>query len=66
MRYALPFLMVALVFIGGIVCNRVYPLVGGVPMFVAWNVFSVLLISAGMWVIFRLDPENKKDEMNGE
>lgn len=66
MRYAMPVIMVALVFLGGIICNRAYPFIAGLPMFVAWNIVSVFLISAGMWIIFRLDPANKADEVDGQ
>ena len=64
MRHTLPFILVALVFVGGVLFNRAEPFVLGVPTFFAWNVFSVFLISAVMWMIFRLDPANKSDELD--
>jgi hypothetical protein len=64
MRHMLPFALVALVFLGGILFNRVEPFVLGVPTFVAWNIFSVVLISAGMWLVFKLDPANSRDELD--
>jgi len=61
MRYVLPFALVIFVFAGSILCNRVQPLVLGLPMFVAWNIVSIFIISGGMYLIFRLDPANKGD-----
>ncbi|AHG48870.1 hypothetical protein RLEG12_08000 (plasmid) [Rhizobium leguminosarum bv. trifolii CB782] len=55
----MPVLLMALVFGGSILCNRVTPLVFGFPMFFAWHVFSVFLISAGMLLIFKTDPNNR-------
>lgn len=66
MRYLLPFALVAFVFAGSILCNRVYPMLFGLPMFVAWNIFSVFIISGGMYLIFRLDPANKQDGLDEE
>ncbi len=66
MRYAAPIVLVVLVFTGSIVCNRVEPLVFGFPTFFAWHVFSVFLISAGMWLIFKMDPANREPEHDSE
>lgn len=59
MKYAAPIILVILVFVGSVVCNRVTPLVFGLPMFFAWHLFSVFMMSAGMWIIFKLDPQNR-------
>ncbi|WP_276120125.1 DUF3311 domain-containing protein [Pararhizobium qamdonense] len=59
MKYAAPIILVTLVFVGSVVCNRVTPLVFGLPMFFAWHLFSVFMMSAGMWIIFKLDPQNR-------
>lgn len=66
MKYVAPIILVVLVFAGSIVCNRVTPLVFGLPMFFAWHVFSVFLISAGMWMIFKTDPKNRELDPDAE
>lgn len=66
MKYAAPIVLVTLVFVGSIVCNRVTPLVFGLPMFFAWHLFSVFMMSAGMWIIFKLDPQNRPTSLESE
>ncbi|MEP7454116.1 DUF3311 domain-containing protein [Phyllobacterium sp. SB3] len=66
MKYAAPAILVALVFLGSILCNRVTPLVFGLPLFFAWHLFSVFLISAGMWLIFHFDPQNRQTDLDDE
>ncbi|WP_018900798.1 DUF3311 domain-containing protein [Rhizobium sp. 2MFCol3.1] len=58
MKIAVPLVLVSLVFIGSITSNRVTPLIFGYPPFFAWHVFSVFLLAGGMWLIFRMDPQN--------
>jgi hypothetical protein len=64
MKIAVPVVLVTLVFLGSIVSNRVTPLIFGYPPFFAWHVFSVFLLSGGMWLIFRLDPQNRSSKVN--
>ncbi|MDM9648358.1 DUF3311 domain-containing protein [Rhizobium sp. S163] len=59
MKIAAPLILVSLVFLGSIASNRVTPLIFGYPPFFAWHVFSVFLLSGGMWLIFRTDPQNR-------
>lgn len=58
MRGVIVFIMVAIVFAGSIACNSDRT-VFGLPVFFVWNVFSVFLIAAGMWLVFQLDPRNR-------
>jgi hypothetical protein len=56
---ALPFLGI----LGGIFfANRVEPYVLGMPFILFWIVLWVVLTSAIMGVVYRLDPANKEDE----
>jgi uncharacterized BrkB/YihY/UPF0761 family membrane protein len=66
MKYGAPILLVILVFSGSIVSNRVTPLVFGLPPFFVWHVVSVFLISGGMWLIYKADPENRRPKENSE
>lgn len=52
----LPFLAIL---IGVFFVNRVTPLVLGMPLLLAWIVLWILLTSAIMAVIYRLDPANR-------
>ncbi|MFE6758318.1 DUF3311 domain-containing protein [Streptomyces sp. NPDC057684] len=48
--------------LGGIFfANRVTPYVLGMPFILFWLVLWVVLISATMAVIYRLDPANRKE-----
>ena len=59
MLAALPFLGI----LGGIFfANRVEPYVLGMPFILFWIVLWVVLTSAIMGVVYRLDPANKEDE----
>lgn len=53
---ALPFLGVL---VGAWFFNRVTPLVLGLPLLLAWLVLWLLLTSAIMALIYRLDPANR-------
>jgi hypothetical protein len=54
---ALPFLGI----LGGVFFfNRVTPLVLGMPLVLAWIVLWVILSSAIMAIIYRLDPTNRR------
>jgi len=57
MRVILVFGLVSSVFVGNIVFNTDGK-AWGLPIFFLWNVFSVFLISAGMLLIYLLDPKN--------
>lgn len=49
--------------LGGIsFANRVEPFVLGMPFILFWIVLWVLLTSAIMAVIYRMDPANREDE----
>jgi hypothetical protein len=54
----LPF---AALLIGPFFVNRVEPTILGLPFLLAWCVAWVVLSSAIMAIIFRLDPENRDD-----
>lgn len=54
---ALPFLGVL---VGAWFFNRVTPLVLGLPLLLAWLVLWLLLTSAIMALIYRLDPANRQ------
>jgi len=55
---ALPFLGI----LGGIFfVNRVTPLVFGMPLVLAWIVLWVVLSSAIMALVYRLDPTNRRE-----
>ncbi len=56
---ALPFFAML---VGPFFLNRTTPYVLGMPLLLAWLVAWILLTSAIMAVIFRLDPENREDE----
>ena len=59
MLAGLPFLGI----LGGIFfTNRVEPYVLGMPFILFWIVLWVVLTSAIMGVVYRLDPANKEDE----
>ena len=55
MRLFLALLPVLGVLLGATVFNRVLPFVFGVPVFFAWTVFNVLMMSLIMFVIYRMD-----------
>ncbi|EFL21311.1 putative membrane protein [Streptomyces himastatinicus ATCC 53653] len=56
---AIPFLGI----LGGIFfVNRVTPYVLGMPFILFWLVLWVVLISATMAVIYRLDPANREED----
>jgi hypothetical protein len=52
----LPFLGIL---VGAVFCNRVTPLVFGMPLLLAWLVLWILLTSAIMAVIYWCDPANR-------
>jgi hypothetical protein len=43
------------VFLGATVFNRVTPFVFGLPVFFAWTLFTVLMMSLIMFIIYRMD-----------
>ncbi len=47
---------------GPILANRVTPFVFGMPLLLAWIVISILVTSAVMAIIYRLDPVNRGAE----
>jgi hypothetical protein len=51
----LVFLPVLGVFLGATVFNRVTPFVFGLPVFFAWTLFTVLMMSLIMFIIYRMD-----------
>ena len=55
MRLFLVFLPVCGVFLGATVFNRVTPFVFGLPVFFAWTLFTVLMMSLIMFIIYRMD-----------
>ncbi|WP_064696941.1 hypothetical protein [Rhizobium aegyptiacum] len=61
MRNLIVLVMVLAVFIGSILCNSVQPFMG-VPLFFAWNIFSVFLMTAVMGLIYLLDAKNKSSK----
>jgi xanthosine utilization system XapX-like protein len=54
----LPFLGIL---VGVAFLNRVTPFVLGMPLLLAWLVLWILLTSAIMGLIYRLDPANRAD-----
>jgi uncharacterized membrane protein AbrB (regulator of aidB expression) len=58
MRYFLALLPVVGVFLGATVFNRVTPFILGIPIFFAWTVFNVLMMSVIMFIIYKIDPIN--------
>lgn len=60
MKYFLVSLSIIGVFLGATVFNRVTPFVFGMPLFFAWTLFNVLLMSAIMLAIYKIDPANAK------
>jgi Protein of unknown function (DUF3311) len=59
-KYFLASLPIIGVFLGATVFNRVTPFVFGMPLFFAWTLFNVLLMSAIMFAIYKIDPANAK------
>jgi hypothetical protein len=59
-KYFLVSLPIIGVFLGATVFNRVTPFVFGMPLFFAWTLFNVLLMSAIMFVIYKIDPANAR------
>jgi hypothetical protein len=59
-KYFLVSLPIIGVFLGATVFNRVAPFVFGMPLFFAWTLFNVLLMSAIMFVVYKIDPANAK------
>jgi Protein of unknown function (DUF3311) len=57
-KYFLVSLPVIGVLLGATVFNRVTPFVLGMPLFFAWTLFNVLMMSAIMFVIYKIDPVN--------
>jgi hypothetical protein len=55
LRLFLAFLPVFGVFLGATVFNRVTPFVFGLPVFFAWTLFTVLMMSLIMFIIYRMD-----------
>jgi hypothetical protein len=55
LRLFLVFLPVLGVFLGATVFNRVTPFVFGLPVFFGWTLFTVLMTSLIMFVIYRMD-----------
>ena len=60
MKYFLVSLPVVGVLLGATVFNRVTPFVLGMPVFFAWTLFNVFMMSAIMLVIYRMDPVNAR------
>ncbi len=60
MKYFLVSLPILGVFLGATVFNRVTPFIFGMPLFFAWTLFNVLLMSAIMLAIYKIDPANAK------
>jgi hypothetical protein len=59
-KYFLVSLPIIGVFLGATVFNRVTPFIFGMPLFFAWTLFNVLLMSAIMLAIYKIDPANAK------
>jgi Protein of unknown function (DUF3311) len=59
-KYFLVSLPILGVFLGATVFNRVTPFIFGMPLFFAWTLFNVLLMSAIMLAIYKIDPANAK------
>ena len=59
-KYFLVSLPVVGVLLGATVFNRVTPFVLGMPVFFAWTLFNVFMMSAIMLVIYRMDPVNAR------
>jgi Protein of unknown function (DUF3311) len=57
-KYFLVSLPVLGVLLGATVFNRVTPFVFGMPVFFAWTLFNVLMMSAIMLIIYKIDPVN--------
>ncbi len=55
MRLFLVFLPVLGVFLGATVFNRVTPFVFCLPVFFAWTLFTVLMMSLISFIIYRMD-----------
>ncbi|MDM9648687.1 DUF3311 domain-containing protein [Rhizobium sp. S163] len=62
MKKPIPLFLVVFLFGGSIICNRVTPLILGLPLFFVWTIFSVVLIFAMMWLVFLSDPQNKRQD----
>jgi hypothetical protein len=58
MKYLLALLPVFGVFLGATVFNRVTPFIFGMPVFFAWTLFNVVMMSVIMFVIYKIDPAN--------
>lgn len=58
MKYLLALLPVFGVFLGATVFNRVTPFILGMPLFFAWTLFNVVMMSVIMFVIYKIDPAN--------
>lgn len=58
MKYFLVSLPVIGVLLSATVFNRVTPFFLGMPVFFAWTLFNVLMMSAIMFVIYKIDPVN--------
>jgi hypothetical protein len=59
MRLFLAVCLVLCVFLGGVAFNSSDRILG-LPAFFVWTVFSVFFMTAGMWLIFILDPKNNR------
>ncbi len=59
MRFLIAVIVVASVFAGNVAFNDSTTFLG-YPLFFVWNIFSVVLITCGMGVIFVLDPKNRR------
>jgi hypothetical protein len=55
LRVILALLPVLGVFLGATVFNRVTPFILGMPVFFAWTLFNVLMMSLIMLIIYRMD-----------
>ena len=58
MKYLLALLPVFGVFLGATVFNRVSPFIFGMPVFFAWTLFNVVMMSVIIFVIYKIDPAN--------
>jgi hypothetical protein len=61
-KYFLVSLPIIGVFLGATVFNRVTPFVFGMPLFFAWTLLNVLMMSVIMFVIYKIDPANATPE----
>jgi hypothetical protein len=61
-KYFLVSLPIIGVLLGATVFNRVTPFILGMPVFFAWTLFNVLMMSAIMLIIYKIDPVNARSQ----